>query len=44
MIRQTMFGVPARNWGFCPKHGLSQALSDYLVPAMKKRYAAIAKQ
>jgi nucleoside-diphosphate-sugar epimerase len=33
-----------KDWGFCPKHGLSQALSDYLVPAMKKRYAAIAKQ
>jgi nucleoside-diphosphate-sugar epimerase len=29
-----------RDWGFCPKHGLSQALSDYLVPAMKRRYPA----
>jgi threonine 3-dehydrogenase len=33
-----------KDWGFCPKHGLSQALSDYLVPAMKKRYPAISKQ
>lgn len=32
-----------RDWGFSPRHGLSQALSDYLVPAMKKRYAAAAK-
>ena len=32
-----------KDWGFRPKHGLSQALSDYLVPAMKKRYATIAK-
>ncbi|NIM01623.1 MAG: NAD-dependent epimerase/dehydratase family protein [Acidobacteria bacterium] len=31
-----------KDWGFSPKHGLSQALSDYLVPAMKKRYAAVA--
>jgi len=33
-----------KDWGFSPKHGLSQALSDYLIPAMKKRYAAIAKR
>jgi threonine 3-dehydrogenase len=31
------------DWGFSPKHGLSQAMADYLVPAMKKRYAT-AKQ
>lgn len=28
-----------KDWGFCPKHGLSQAMADYLVPAMKTRYA-----
>ncbi len=33
-----------KDWGFCPKHGLSQAMSDYLVPAMKKRYATIANR
>ena len=32
-----------KDWGFSPKHGLLQALSDYLVPAMKKRYGAIAE-
>jgi threonine 3-dehydrogenase len=32
-----------KDWGFSPKHGLSQALSDYLVPAMKKRYGQIAE-
>ena len=32
-----------KDWGFCPKHGLSQAMADYLVPAMQKRYAT-AKQ
>jgi nucleoside-diphosphate-sugar epimerase len=31
-----------RDWGFSPTHGLSQALADYLVPAMKRRYAAAA--
>lgn len=31
-----------KDWGFSPRHGLSQAMSDYLVPAMKKRYAAVA--
>ncbi|NIM61947.1 MAG: epimerase, partial [Acidobacteria bacterium] len=31
-----------RDWGFSPRHGLSQAMADYLVPAMKKRYAATA--
>lgn len=33
-----------KDWGFSPKHGLSQAMSDYLVPAMKKRYAAITER
>jgi len=31
-----------KDWGFSPKHGLSQAMAEYLIPAMKKRYAAIA--
>lgn len=29
-----------KDWGLNPKHGLSQAMSDYLVPAMKRRYGA----
>ena len=33
-----------KDWGFSPRHGLSQAMSDYLVPAMKKRYAPIAER
>ena len=33
-----------KDWGFCPKHGLSKAMADYLVPAMKKRYAATANR
>jgi nucleoside-diphosphate-sugar epimerase len=33
-----------KDWGFSPKHGLSQALADYLVPAMKQRYAATAER
>jgi len=33
-----------RDWGFNPRHGLSQAMADYLVPAMKKRYAAAASR
>ena len=32
-----------KDWGFSPKHGLSQAMADYLVPAMRKRYEAAAK-
>ena len=27
-----------KDWGFSPRHGLSQAMADYLVPAMRKRY------
>lgn len=33
-----------KDWGFCPKHGLSQAMASYLVPAMRKRYAATANR
>jgi threonine 3-dehydrogenase len=28
-----------RDWGLAPRHGLSEAFGDYLVPALKKRYA-----
>jgi len=28
------------DWGLAPRHGLGEALSDYLVPALLKRYAA----
>jgi nucleoside-diphosphate-sugar epimerase len=31
-----------KDWGFSPRHGLTQALADYLVPAMKKLYPASA--
>ena len=27
-----------KDWGFSPRHGLAEALADYLVPAMKRRY------
>jgi nucleoside-diphosphate-sugar epimerase len=29
-----------RDWGFCPRHDLALALRDYLVPALRSRYAA----
>jgi len=32
-----------KDWGFDPRHGLANAMSDYLVPAMKKRYPATTK-
>jgi len=30
----------ARDWGFAPKHDLRSAFADYLVPAIRRRYAA----
>jgi threonine 3-dehydrogenase len=30
-----------RDWGLTPKHDLAGALADYLLPALKKRYAAV---
>ena len=27
-----------RDWGFAPRHGLEQALREYLVPALRARY------
>ena len=32
-----------KDWGFNPRHGLQQAIADYLVPAMRKRYPAAAR-
>jgi nucleoside-diphosphate-sugar epimerase len=32
-----------RDWGFSPRHGLANAMADYLVPAMKRRYATPAE-
>jgi nucleoside-diphosphate-sugar epimerase len=29
-----------RDWGHAPRHGLAEAMSEYLVPALVKRYAA----
>jgi nucleoside-diphosphate-sugar epimerase len=29
-----------RDWGHAPRHRLAEAMSDYLVPALVKRYAA----
>jgi hypothetical protein len=28
-----------RDWGFAPKFDLDRAFSDYLLPAVRKRYA-----
>jgi threonine 3-dehydrogenase len=28
-----------RDWGLSPRHGLAEALGDYLVPALRERYA-----
>jgi nucleoside-diphosphate-sugar epimerase len=28
-----------RDWGHAPRYGLTEAMSDYLVPALVKRYA-----
>jgi len=28
-----------RDWGFAPRHGLDEALADYLMPALRTRYA-----
>ena len=27
------------DWGLSPRHGLAEALGDYLVPALLRRYA-----
>jgi nucleoside-diphosphate-sugar epimerase len=36
---------PAReDWGLAPRHGLSEALDDYLLPALRARYSASAKR
>jgi nucleoside-diphosphate-sugar epimerase len=29
-----------QDWGHAPQHRLAEAMSDYLVPALLKRYAA----
>jgi hypothetical protein len=28
-----------RDWGLTHEHGLTEAFADYLVPALRKRYA-----
>ena len=28
-----------RDWGLSPRYGLSEALDDYLVPALRERYS-----
>jgi nucleoside-diphosphate-sugar epimerase len=33
-----------RDWGFSHEHGLAEALGDYLVPALRQRYAEIAAE
>ena len=35
--------IAQRDWGFSPRHGLSQAMADYLVPAMRTRYPTTAR-
>ncbi len=32
-----------RDWGFCPRHGLAEALADYLVPALRDQYVEAAR-
>ncbi len=32
-------GRARRDWGHAPRHRLAEAMSDYLVPALQKRYA-----
>jgi threonine 3-dehydrogenase len=32
-----------RDWGFCPRHGLVEALADYLVPALRRQYVQTAE-
>jgi threonine 3-dehydrogenase len=27
-----------RDWGFAPRHGMDEALTDYLIPALRERY------
>jgi len=33
-------GAARRDWGFAPEHGLDEAMRDYLIPALRERYAA----
>jgi nucleoside-diphosphate-sugar epimerase len=33
-------GRARRDWGHAPRHGLGEALRDYLLPALVKRYGA----
>ena len=36
---------PARkDWGLAPRHGLSEALDEYLLPALRARYAGSPKR
>jgi nucleoside-diphosphate-sugar epimerase len=33
-----------RDWRFLPRHGLAEALADYLIPALRTRYAKIVRR
>ena len=37
-------GLARRDWGFRPRHGLAEALADYLVPALRSQYVEAAER